>query len=221
TEDRPHDERRARALARAERRIRLPVLQSAAGAVGAAQRRTAAAADRPAGGRASRTRIHRAHARRPRKPRRAQAARAFRRTGAARRDCACARLGSAAAGLRRADRRSRPRHGRRHSFSAAVTQSRPRQDHRHGYARPEGCRPRAPDRPSRQGIDARRARGRNQPSAMKYFPLLWAALFRRKTRTILTLLSVVIAFVLFGLLQAVQLAFEAGADTADARRLLT
>ncbi|HXC51395.1 MAG TPA: ABC transporter permease [Candidatus Limnocylindrales bacterium] len=56
---------------------------------------------------------------------------------------------------------------------------------------------------------------------MKYFPLLWAALFRRKTRTILTLLSVVIAFVLFGLLQAVQLAFEAGADTADARRLLT
>jgi len=56
---------------------------------------------------------------------------------------------------------------------------------------------------------------------MKFFPLLWAALFRRKTRTILTLLSVIIAFVLFGLLQAVQLAFEAGADTADARRLLT
>lgn len=55
---------------------------------------------------------------------------------------------------------------------------------------------------------------------MKYLPLLAAALFRRKTRTILTLLSVVIAFVLFGLLQAVRLAFEAGASTADARRLL-
>jgi putative ABC transport system permease protein len=56
---------------------------------------------------------------------------------------------------------------------------------------------------------------------MKWFPLVWAAFVRRKTRTILTLLSVVIAFVLFGLLQAVELAFEAGADTADARRLLT
>ena len=56
---------------------------------------------------------------------------------------------------------------------------------------------------------------------MKYLPLLWAALMRRKTRTILTLLSVVIAFVLFGLLQAVRLAFESGASTADARRLLT
>jgi putative ABC transport system permease protein len=51
--------------------------------------------------------------------------------------------------------------------------------------------------------------------------LLWAGLFRRKTRTILTLLSVVVAFALFGLLEAVQLAFESGAETADAKRLLT
>jgi putative ABC transport system permease protein len=56
---------------------------------------------------------------------------------------------------------------------------------------------------------------------MKYLPLLWAGLFRRKTRTILTLLSVVVAFLLFGLLQAVQTAFESGADSADAKRLLT
>jgi putative ABC transport system permease protein len=56
---------------------------------------------------------------------------------------------------------------------------------------------------------------------MKYLPLLWAGLFRRKARTILTLLSVVVAFLLFGLLQAVQIAFESGADTADAKRLLT
>jgi putative ABC transport system permease protein len=56
---------------------------------------------------------------------------------------------------------------------------------------------------------------------MKYLPLLWAALTRRKTRTILTLLSVVIAFLLFGLLQAVEVAFESGAESADARRLLT
>jgi putative ABC transport system permease protein len=38
---------------------------------------------------------------------------------------------------------------------------------------------------------------------MKYFPLLWAGLWRRKTRTILTLLSVVVAFLLFGVLQGV------------------
>jgi len=56
---------------------------------------------------------------------------------------------------------------------------------------------------------------------VRYLPLLWAGLFRRKTRTILTLLSIVVAFLLFGLLQAVQVAFESGADAADAKRLLT
>ena len=56
---------------------------------------------------------------------------------------------------------------------------------------------------------------------MKHLPLVWAGLFRRKARTLLTLASVVVAFLLFGLLQAVQTAFEAGADTADAKRLLT
>jgi len=56
---------------------------------------------------------------------------------------------------------------------------------------------------------------------VKYLPLLWAQLFRKRTRTILTLLSVLIAFLLFGLLHAVQTAFESGADAADARRLLT
>jgi len=56
---------------------------------------------------------------------------------------------------------------------------------------------------------------------VRYFPLLLAGLLRKKTRTVLTLLSVLVAFVLFGLLQAVTLAFESGADTADAKRLLT
>ena len=56
---------------------------------------------------------------------------------------------------------------------------------------------------------------------MKYWPLLWTQLFRRKTRTILTLASVLVAFLLFGLLEAVQVAFESGADSADAKRLLT
>ena len=56
---------------------------------------------------------------------------------------------------------------------------------------------------------------------MRYLPLLWAGLFRRATRTILTLLSIVVAFLLFGMLQAVETAFESGADAADAKRLLT
>jgi putative ABC transport system permease protein len=56
---------------------------------------------------------------------------------------------------------------------------------------------------------------------VKYLPLLWGALLRRKTRTVLTLLSVVVAFLLFGFLHGVKLTFEAGADAADAKRLLT
>jgi putative ABC transport system permease protein len=38
---------------------------------------------------------------------------------------------------------------------------------------------------------------------MKYFMLIWAGLWRKKTRTILTMLSIVIAFLLFGLLQGI------------------
>jgi len=56
---------------------------------------------------------------------------------------------------------------------------------------------------------------------MKYFSLIWASLFRKKTRTILTLLSIVVAFMLFGLLQAVNQAFNGGADAADADRMIT
>lgn len=56
---------------------------------------------------------------------------------------------------------------------------------------------------------------------MKYLPLLWAGLFRKKTRTVLTMLSVVVSFLLLGLLDAVTVAFESGADAADAKRLLT
>jgi putative ABC transport system permease protein len=42
---------------------------------------------------------------------------------------------------------------------------------------------------------------------MKYFPLIWATLWRKKTRTIFTLLSVVVAFLLFGMLETVAYAF--------------
>jgi putative ABC transport system permease protein len=53
---------------------------------------------------------------------------------------------------------------------------------------------------------------------MKYFPLVWATLWRKKTRTIFTLLSVMVAFLLFGVLETVDYAFShpsAGATGAD------
>jgi putative ABC transport system permease protein len=48
-----------------------------------------------------------------------------------------------------------------------------------------------------------------------------ANLGRKKARTILTLLSIVMAFLLFGLLQAVNVLFSAGADFVGATRLVT
>jgi putative ABC transport system permease protein len=48
-----------------------------------------------------------------------------------------------------------------------------------------------------------------------------ANLFRRKTRTTLTLLSVIMAFLLFGLLQSVNHIFDAGPNFLGAARLMT
>jgi putative ABC transport system permease protein len=48
-----------------------------------------------------------------------------------------------------------------------------------------------------------------------------ANLFRKRTRTILTLLSVIMAFLLFGLLQSINSIFSAGADFVGATRLIT
>ena len=57
---------------------------------------------------------------------------------------------------------------------------------------------------------------------MKYLHLIWASLFRRKTRTILTLVSIIAAFLLFGLLDAVRESFaQAGQSAAGAERLQT
>ena len=56
---------------------------------------------------------------------------------------------------------------------------------------------------------------------MKYFHLIWAALFRSKTRTLLTLLSVVAAFLLFGMLDSVRVAFNAGGQVTGANRMIT
>ena len=56
---------------------------------------------------------------------------------------------------------------------------------------------------------------------MKFWPLLWSNLKRRKARTIFTLLSIVVAFVLFAYLAAVRVAFSAGVEVAGADRLFT
>jgi putative ABC transport system permease protein len=57
---------------------------------------------------------------------------------------------------------------------------------------------------------------------MKYLHLVWASLFRRKTRTVLTLVSIVAAFLLFGLLDAVRTSFaQAGQSANGAARLQT
>ena len=55
---------------------------------------------------------------------------------------------------------------------------------------------------------------------MKYIPLVWRNLMRRKIRTIFTILSILIAFVLFGGLMAIRAAFTMGVDVAGADRLM-
>jgi putative ABC transport system permease protein len=55
---------------------------------------------------------------------------------------------------------------------------------------------------------------------MKFFPLIWANLKRRKLRTTLTMLSVFVAFLLFGLLCAIRHALSGGVEFANASRLI-
>jgi putative ABC transport system permease protein len=57
---------------------------------------------------------------------------------------------------------------------------------------------------------------------MKYLPFLWSTLWRKKTRTIFTLLSIVFAFVLYGALGTLDYAFEnPGAGATGADKLIT
>lgn len=55
---------------------------------------------------------------------------------------------------------------------------------------------------------------------MRYLPLVWRNLTRRKTRTIFTVLSIVVAFVLFGVLAALNTAFSMGVELAGNDRLI-
>ena len=56
---------------------------------------------------------------------------------------------------------------------------------------------------------------------MRYLPLLWANLRRKRLRTALTFASVVVAFLLFGLLKGVEYALTGSADLAGQDRLVT
>ena len=55
---------------------------------------------------------------------------------------------------------------------------------------------------------------------MKHLYLVWSNLKRKKVRTILTLLSIMVAFLLFGYLAAIKQGFSQGIEVAGADRLI-
>ena len=55
---------------------------------------------------------------------------------------------------------------------------------------------------------------------MKFLPLVWRNLTRRKIRTIFTVLSIFVAFILFGVLMAIRAAFTLGVELAGQDRLM-
>src|SRR5688500_15516564 len=55
----------------------------------------------------------------------------------------------------------------------------------------------------------------------KYLPLLWANLGRKRLRTSLTLASIIVAFLLFGLMQTLRVALTGSPELAGVDRLMT
>jgi putative ABC transport system permease protein len=55
---------------------------------------------------------------------------------------------------------------------------------------------------------------------MKFLPLVWKNVWRRKFRTTFTLLSIFVAFLLFGILMTIRAAFSFGIDIAGLDRLM-
>src|SRR5690606_4184982 len=108
---------------------------------------------------------------------------------------------------------SRSQGGRRNPRPAAGAQPRSRQDDRDGHPRSACRRSRAPHTAPRQGQPAGGRR-------MKFLPLVWKHLWRRKVRTIVTLACIFIAFLLFGLLMTIRAAFSFGVEIAGNDRLI-
>ena len=55
---------------------------------------------------------------------------------------------------------------------------------------------------------------------MKYMHLIWRNMLRRKFRTTMTLLSIFVSFLLFGILMVIRVAFSMGVDVAGVDRLM-
>src|SRR5688572_17888239 len=55
---------------------------------------------------------------------------------------------------------------------------------------------------------------------MKYFPLIWMGLWHKRVRTVFTMLSIVVAFLLFGLLQGVDSLIRGTIAGANVDRLI-
>ncbi|MEQ1909477.1 MAG: ABC transporter permease, partial [Vicinamibacterales bacterium] len=55
---------------------------------------------------------------------------------------------------------------------------------------------------------------------MKFLPLVWKNIWRRKLRTTFTLLSIFIAFLLFGILMTIRNSFAMGVEIAGLDRLV-
>lgn len=55
---------------------------------------------------------------------------------------------------------------------------------------------------------------------MRFLPLIWSNILRKKARSVLTLLSILVAFLLYGYLCAVERALDQGVSLAGADRLL-
>jgi putative ABC transport system permease protein len=55
---------------------------------------------------------------------------------------------------------------------------------------------------------------------VKFLPLIWKSIWRRKIRTIFTLLSIFVAFLLFGILMTIRAAFSLGVELAGVDRLV-
>ncbi|MGE0451879.1 MAG: ABC transporter permease, partial [Vicinamibacterales bacterium] len=55
---------------------------------------------------------------------------------------------------------------------------------------------------------------------MRFLPLIWKNVWRRKFRTTFTLLSIFVAFLLFGILMTIRNSFAFGVEIAGADRLV-
>ena len=143
-------------------------------------------------------------------------AHSIRRRAAARRHRPRHRHRSHGPALRRAHRRPRPQVRRRDPHAAPDAQQGPRQDHHHGHPRSRTPPP-APAAP----CISTRASSPTKPRRMKFLPLVWAGLKRKKLRTALTFLSIFVAFMLFAFLGALKESLGGGVSMAGQDRLIT